>query len=162
MTIDSSNRCTEFCLSPTMFFSPLVIGLLPLVSAGGIHKLKLHKIPPTSSNPALESAYLAEKYGASTSQQTPLMGAGGSGRHLGRPASKNGEPLFWTQESINGGHNVPLSSKCPTGNVRLSLSEPLRLHECAILYRDPNWEPCPNCKLFRSLRATQPLTAYEV
>ncbi|RDB22736.1 Vacuolar aspartic protease [Hypsizygus marmoreus] len=82
-----------------MIITSLVLGLLPLVSAGRIHKLKLHKIPPTSSNPALESAYLAEKYG-SQMRQTPLMGAGGSGRRVARPATKDGEPLFWTQETI--------------------------------------------------------------
>jgi len=92
-----------------MIVTSLFVGLLPLVSAGRIHKLKLQKIPTTSSNPALESAYLAEKY-ASQVQQTPLMGAGGSGRRLGLPPMKVGEPLFWTQESVKGGHEVPLTN----------------------------------------------------
>jgi len=92
-----------------MIVTTLFVGLLPLVSAGRIHKLKLQKIPPTSSNPALESAYLAEKY-APQVQQTPFMGAGGSGRRLGLPPTKDGEPLFWTQESVKGGHGVPLTS----------------------------------------------------
>jgi len=87
------------------FLASLAI-LLPLVSAE-LHRLKLHKIPPVANNPALETAYLAEKYGVQA--QAPLMGAGGSGRRL-RP--NNGEDdLFWTQEqSINGGHNVPLTN----------------------------------------------------
>ncbi|KAF5387963.1 hypothetical protein D9615_000444 [Tricholomella constricta] len=89
-------------------YTPLVLALLPFVSAAGVHKLKLKKLPPTSSNPALESAYLAEKYGAGP--QAPLMGAGGSARRLGRPTSKNGEELFWTQEDIKGGHHVPLNN----------------------------------------------------
>jgi len=71
--------------------------------------LKLKKLPPAVSNPALESAYLAEKYGV---QQTPLMGSGGSGRRISRPSKKNGEDLFWTQESeeLKGPHHVPLSN----------------------------------------------------
>lgn len=88
-------------------YTPLVLSLLPFVSAG-VHKLKLKKLPPTSSNPALESAYLADKYGAQL--QTPLIGAGGSGRRVSRPTTKDGEQLFWTQETINGGHSVPLNS----------------------------------------------------
>lgn len=52
----------------------------------------------------MEAAYLAEKYGG-VQAQVPLMGAGGSGRRV--PQSD----LFRTQEEINGGHNVPLSSE---------------------------------------------------
>lgn len=90
--------------------TPLVLGLLPFVSAGRVHKLKLHKLPPVSGSPALESAYLAEKYGFPQFQQTPLMGAGGTGRRVGRPATHDGEDLYWTQDSLKGGHSVPLSS----------------------------------------------------
>jgi saccharopepsin len=90
--------------------TPFLLGLLPLTAAGGVHKLKLKKMPEAASNRALETAYLAEKYGAQP--QTPLFGVGGSGRNLARPGEKDGEPLFWTQESIKGGHNVPLNSKC--------------------------------------------------
>lgn len=91
--------------------TPLVLGLLPFVSAK-VHKLKLHKIPPVSGNPALESAYLAEKYGSPQLQQTPLMGAGGTGRRVGgRPPTRDGEELFWTQDSLKGGHGVPLTSR---------------------------------------------------
>ncbi|GLB33847.1 putative peptidase A1 family protein [Lyophyllum shimeji] len=88
-------------------YAPFALALLPFVSAG-VHKLKLKKLPPVHNNPALESAYLAEKYGAQL--QTPLMGAGGAGRRVSRPTTKDGEPLFWTQESLKGGHNVPLSN----------------------------------------------------
>lgn len=91
--------------------APLI--LLPLAAAaGGVHKLKLSKLPQTLANPELESAYLVEKYGGEV--QTPLMGAGGAGRNvrLARPSHQDGEPLFWTQEDAlaNGGHSVPLSS----------------------------------------------------
>jgi saccharopepsin len=88
---------------------PLVLVLLPFVSAN-IHKLKLHKIPSAATNPELETAYLAEKYGAPQSGQLPLLGAGGSGRRMKRPSTRDGEQLLWTQE-LNGGHPVPLSSK---------------------------------------------------
>ena len=69
-------------------------------------------------NMELQTAYLAQKYGAQANSQTPLMGAGGSGRRLwaGRPSkNEDGENLFWTQETaettLTGGHGVPLSSK---------------------------------------------------
>ena len=87
--------------------------LLPFVAADGVHKLKLKKVPPASSSPALESAYLAQKYGAQL--QVPMMGSGGLGRNIrpGRPSHQDGEDIFWTQDgiSLEGGHNVPLSSK---------------------------------------------------
>jgi saccharopepsin len=91
-----------------MIFTSL-IALLPLVSAGRVHKLKLQKLPPVASDPILESAYLAEKYGA-PQLQLPLMGAGGVGRRVGRPTMRDGEQLYWTQEALKGGHGVPLSS----------------------------------------------------
>jgi saccharopepsin len=76
-----------------------------------VHKLKLQKIPSAASNPELESAYLAEKYGAPQQVQFPLMGAGGSGRRVERPPTNSlGEPLFWTQEQLKGGHGVPLTN----------------------------------------------------
>ncbi|PPQ75132.1 hypothetical protein CVT26_012093 [Gymnopilus dilepis] len=91
-----------------MILSPLFLALLPLVAA--VHRLKLHKLPPAISNPELESAYLAEKYGAPAQAQLPLMGAGGAGRRVRRPSMKDGEPLFWTQEELKGGHGVPLTN----------------------------------------------------
>jgi len=93
-----------------MILSPLFLSLLPFVAASGIHKLKLKKLPTAASNPDLESAYLAEKYGAPPQAQLPLMGAGGSGRRVERPAMKGNEQLFWTQEELKGGHGVPLTS----------------------------------------------------
>jgi saccharopepsin len=92
-----------------MILTPL-FALLPLVSAARIHKLKLHKLPPTASDPLLESAYLAEKYGVAPQLQLPLIGAGGAGRRVGRPSMRGGEQLYWTQEAIKGGHSVPLSN----------------------------------------------------
>ncbi|PCH41020.1 endopeptidase [Wolfiporia cocos MD-104 SS10] len=87
--------------------------LLPFAAAAdGVHKLKLKKLAPTISNPALESAYLAEKYGGQV--QLPLMGAGGAGRNfnLDRPTHRDGEELFWTQDEFNAeaGHSVPLTN----------------------------------------------------
>jgi len=93
-----------------MILSPLFLALLPFVTASGVHKLKLQKIPSAASNPELESAYLAEKYGALSQAQFPLIGAGGSGRRVQRPNMKNGEQLYWTQDEIKGGHGVPLTS----------------------------------------------------
>ena len=86
--------------------------LLPAATQAGVHKLKLHKIKHENVNPALETAYLTEKYGGQA--QLPMLGAGGMGRQLrvSRPSvNEEGEDLLWTQEMINGGHNVPLSSK---------------------------------------------------
>jgi saccharopepsin len=118
-----------------MIFTPW-IALLPLVSAGRIHKLKLQKLPPTASDPALESAYLAEKYGAPAQHpQIPLMGAGGVGRRVGHPAMRNDEQLFWTQEALNGGHGVPLSSPSLLFGVHVSSPQySFRFYECAIFY----------------------------
>lgn len=104
-------RC---CLSTTtMIFSVLTpLLLLPFATAAGVHKLKLHKIKHENANPTLEAAYLSEKYGGQS--QLPMLGAGGSGRQLrmSKPSTnEEGEDLFWTQEMINGGHNVPLSSE---------------------------------------------------
>lgn len=90
-----------------MMFStltPFLLALLPLVSAD-VHRLKLKKLAPATSNPDLESLYLAEKYGGGLQPQLPLKGS----RRIGRPSRKNDE-LFWTQEEAKGGHSVPLSS----------------------------------------------------
>ena len=69
----------------TMKFSPAFVSLLalvPYVAAAGVHKLPLKKLAPAAANPSLETAYLAEKYGGQASFQTPMAGAGGSGRRL--------------------------------------------------------------------------------
>jgi saccharopepsin len=85
--------------------------LLPYAAAAGVHKLKLKKLDNGPINPSLESLYLAEKYGYRPSTQMPLLGSGGQGRRLeSRPVS---DDLYWTQEIINGGHNVPLTSSLP-------------------------------------------------
>jgi len=83
--------------------------LLPYAVAAGVHKLKLKKFDTSPINPSLESAYLAEKYGAQLPAQMPLLGSGGQGRRLdSRPAH---DDLYWTQEAIiNGGHNIPLTN----------------------------------------------------
>ena len=104
-----------------MKFLPLLLTLLPFVYANRVHKLKLHKIPPVASNVELESGYLAEKYGA---PQLPLLGAGGSGRSMKRPTMRDGEQLLWTQEQINGGHPVPLSSTPFLPVARVDLFRP--------------------------------------
>ncbi|EKM59509.1 uncharacterized protein PHACADRAFT_250062 [Phanerochaete carnosa HHB-10118-sp] len=91
-----------------MFLSrlaPLVI--LPFAAAAaGVHKFKLHKLPPVSQDFAFESAHLAEKYGG----QVPMLGAGGAGRNvrLSRPTPDDG--LFRTQEEFTSGHTLPLQN----------------------------------------------------
>jgi saccharopepsin len=90
-----------------MKFLAVLAVLLPLAVAD-VHRLKLHKIPPVANNPALETAYLAEKYGSQL--QAPMMGAGGSGRRI---RLEGDEDLFWTQVEITkGGSSVPLTSRC--------------------------------------------------
>ncbi|KAJ7283616.1 endopeptidase [Mycena rebaudengoi] len=93
-----------------MLLTPLFVGLLPLVFAARVHKLKLHKLTPALNNPELEGAYLAQKYGGQAQQQVPLMGTGGSGRRVTRPTKEGDEPLFWTQEDVKKGHGVPLTN----------------------------------------------------
>ena len=90
--------------------TPILLALLPFVAASRLHKLKLQKLPPAASNPELEGAYLAEKYGAPSQVQMPLLGLGGYGRRVERPNTDGNEQLFWTQEELKGGHNVPLTS----------------------------------------------------
>jgi saccharopepsin len=97
-----------------MFLSAIApLLLLPYAAAAGVHTLKLKKldIAPADINPSFESAYLAEKYGAQTPAQMPLLGTGGQGRRLDSRPTR--DDLYWTQEDItNGGHNhnVPLTS----------------------------------------------------
>ena len=107
-----------------MKFSPAFVSLLalaPYVAAAGVHKLPLKKLAPAASNTALETAYLAEKYGAQSSFQMPMAGAGGSGRRL-RYSEDEQDDLFWTQQDeVNAqkGHGVPLTSRF---NVPLQLN----------------------------------------
>jgi len=94
-----------------MLFLPTLALFFPLVvAAERVHKLKLHKVEQTASNPQFEAAYLAQKYAANTFNQLPLMGAGGASRRLANPISQDGEQLFWTQEDLNSGHKVPLTN----------------------------------------------------
>ncbi|KAI0028301.1 Asp-domain-containing protein [Vararia minispora EC-137] len=94
-------------------FLPAFTCLLALpFAAAGVHKLPLKKLQPAAANPALETAYLAQKYGAQTPLM-PIVGAGGEGRRLRltRPG-QDGEDLYWTQNEVNvqGGYDVPLSN----------------------------------------------------
>lgn len=103
-------------------FLPTIIApflLLPYAAEAGVHKLKLKKFDTAPINPSLESAYLAEKYGAQVPAQLPLLGGGGQGRRLGsHPVD---DDLYWTQEEIlNGGHHVPLTSALPFSSLRFS------------------------------------------
>lgn len=116
-----------------MLMKPIFLALLPFVFAARVQRLKLNKIPTVNDNPQLEAAYLAEKYGATLQPQAPLMGAGGSGRRVDRPARMGDDDLFWTQEQLKSGHGVPLTStqRClvpPFDFIRFP-----RLHECAVL-----------------------------
>ncbi|KAJ8086655.1 aspartic proteinase precursor [Marasmius tenuissimus] len=86
-----------------MKLSTVFLSLIPFVLAD-VHKLRLEKLPPSHPSPEFEVLHLAEKYGSS-SPQSPLMGAGGQGRRF-----REGDDLYWTQEMIKGGHNVPLSN----------------------------------------------------
>lgn len=97
----------SFHSTTTMKYLASLLVLLPLATAE-VTRLKLHKIPQVSQNPALETAYLASKYGVAQ-PQSPLMGAGGSGRRLRVDNQDDG--LFWTQEeATKDGHTVPLTS----------------------------------------------------
>ena len=80
--------------------------LLPFVVAD-VHKLKLKKLAPTLADSTLETAYLSEKYGGG---QVPIMGAGGIGRNVRAARPHEDDGLYWTQDELKGGHNVPLSS----------------------------------------------------
>jgi saccharopepsin len=84
------------------------LALLPFASAAGVHKMKLHKMPlqQQSFSPEAEGVSLAHKYGSQTAMQ------GSNNLRFARPAKNaNGEDLLWTQEDINGGRSVPLSSE---------------------------------------------------
>ena len=79
--------------------------LVPFVTAE-VARLKLHKVPQVSKNPALEITYLASKYGVAR-PQIPLMGV-----------DDQGEDLFWTQgEAAKLGHTVPLTSMSLRSNI---------------------------------------------
>ena len=119
-----------------MIFSPLVLALLPFASAS-VHKLKLHKFPDVTPNHQLETAYLAQKYGVQ--RQLPIIGSGGAGRRL---QLENEEELYWTQEEIQGGHGVPLTSMSGFYRRSRALLTVPRLYECSVLQRNyPRYSP---------------------
>ncbi|KAG1772897.1 Asp-domain-containing protein [Suillus placidus] len=83
-----------------------ILVLLPFASAS-VHTLKLKKLPPSSLDHVLETAFLTEKYDTQTPyQQQPLMGVGGAGRNIRPTLVENSN--VWNQEFINDGHHVPL------------------------------------------------------
>lgn len=134
----AGSRCRSSPLNSTMLLTlvPVVVGLLPFVAQAKVHKLKLQKLAPVSSNPQLEGSWLAEKYGAPAQPQAPLMGAGGTGRRIAHPSQQDDETLLWTQEhQVQGGHGVPLSSQF---NVQLSpvstVTRYPRFHECPVFH----------------------------
>lgn len=93
-----------------MFSSVLLsLSLSTLAVAGGVHRLKLQKIPPSSPEHVgslAAVAQLGQKYGL----QTPLS----------NPLVRNAEDdLYWTQvqEGGQGGHSVPLTSMLFPFNV---------------------------------------------
>ncbi|KAJ8076106.1 aspartic proteinase precursor [Marasmius tenuissimus] len=79
---------------------------LSLISSvlADVYKLQLEKLPPSHPNPNLEALHLAEKYGSS-SPQSPLMGTGDQESHF-----RESDGLYWIQETLKGGHKVPLSN----------------------------------------------------
>ncbi|KAJ7175184.1 aspartic peptidase A1 [Mycena crocata] len=88
--------------------NPILLALLPLVLASGLHKVKLHKLAPTLKNPEFEAAYLAQKYGDPV-QPAANMGAGGSGCRFNNLREHDSQ-VSWTREQSEGGHKVSLTN----------------------------------------------------
>jgi saccharopepsin len=109
--------------------------IVPFVVANGVHRLKLKKLPPAENHRALETAYLAHKYGAQSLSQVTLMGAGGVGRRVRCPSNAD-QDLYRTQVEVEGGHHVPLTSSLlfiiePYLVAHTNI--PYRLHERSVL-----------------------------
>jgi saccharopepsin len=141
-----------------MKLSSLFLTLVPFVSAAGVRRLKLQKIPSAASSPELEAAYLAEKYSTLPVTQSPLMGAGGSGRRVRRPSMKDGEQLFWSQEEeLKGGHGVPLTNFRNTQYfTEISLGNPPQTFKVVLDTTSSNfWVPSVQCNDFACFLHTQ-------
>ncbi|KAJ7141532.1 aspartic peptidase A1 [Mycena filopes] len=94
-------------LTTTMLVNSVFLSLVPLICAAGLHKLKLTKVTPTINDPALELAYLANKYGAPSQEGQVSLIAGGSGRRLHQGSETQ---AVWSEEQAMGGHKVPLTN----------------------------------------------------
>ncbi|KAI0373777.1 aspartic peptidase A1 [Pilatotrama ljubarskyi] len=87
------------------------LALLPFVAAAGVHKLRLKKVSPAASNPMLESAFLAEKYGGHS--KMPLGAGIDHKMRLSRLTVDDGEEPFWARShdsTTQDGHDLPLSN----------------------------------------------------